>query len=70
MLPPTEPSAHTLLNMQVALPSSQNLSTLAKHPLASSTGLNMVMNFESEHGDCGVSALSTEYGRQTIGSNL
>ena len=29
----------------------------------------MVMNFESECGDCGVSALSREYDKQTIGSN-
>jgi hypothetical protein len=33
--------------MQVDVASLQNLITLAKHPSASSTGLNIVLNFAS-----------------------
>jgi hypothetical protein len=58
------------MKMQVVVASSQNLITLAQHPLASSTGLNMLMSFESECGDCGASTLSTEYERQTIEEQL
>jgi hypothetical protein len=52
--------------MEAALASSQKLITLAQHPLASSVGLDMAMNFESERGRFGGLALPAEHSRQTI----